>query len=90
MRVLSAIDVRSLLPLVRHPTLVFHARGDQAIPFAAGETLANGIPGARFVPLESYNHILLEDEPAFRTFIEATRAFLGEQAIAPPVKLSVA
>lgn len=90
MRVLSAIDVRTLLPRVRHPTLVLHARGDQAIPFAAGETLAAGIPGARFVPLESYNHILLEDEPAFKTFIEETRAFLGDVAIAQPAPLSVA
>jgi pimeloyl-ACP methyl ester carboxylesterase/AraC-like DNA-binding protein len=81
MRVLSAIDVRSLLPLVRHPTVVLHARGDQAIPFAAGEALANGIPGARFVPLDSYNHILLEDEPAFRVFIEETRKFLTEEPV---------
>lgn len=79
MRVLSAIDVRPLLPLVRHPTLVLHARGDQAIPFAAGETLAEGIPGARLVPLDSYNHILLDDEPAFRVFLEETRRFLREE-----------
>jgi pimeloyl-ACP methyl ester carboxylesterase/AraC-like DNA-binding protein len=81
MRVLSAIDVRSLLPRVRHPTLVLHARGDQAIPFAAGETLANGIPGARFVPLESYNHILLDSEPAFRVFIDEMRKFLAEEPV---------
>jgi pimeloyl-ACP methyl ester carboxylesterase/AraC-like DNA-binding protein len=80
MRVLSEIDVRHLLPMVRHPTLVLHARGDQAIPFAAGETLAEGIPDARFVPLDSRNHILLEDEPAFRLFIEETRRFLREGA----------
>ena len=78
MRVLSAIDVRHLLPMVRHPTLVLHARGDQAIPFAAGETLARGISGACFVPLDSQNHILLEDEPAFRLFIDETRKFLDE------------
>lgn len=90
MRVLSAIDVRHLLPLVRHPTLVFHARGDQAIPFAAGETLANGIPGARFVPLDSYNHILLENEPAFRVFLQETRRFLGDEADAqPPLQTSL-
>jgi pimeloyl-ACP methyl ester carboxylesterase/AraC-like DNA-binding protein len=90
MRVLSAIDVRPLLSQVRHPTLVLHARGDQAIPFAAGETLAAGIPGARFVPLESYNHILLEDEPAFRTFIEEMRGFLGEEAVLREAPLSAA
>jgi pimeloyl-ACP methyl ester carboxylesterase/AraC-like DNA-binding protein len=78
MRALSSIDVRSLLGMVRHPTLVLHARGDQAVPFAQGETLARQIAGARFVPLDSDNHILLEDEPAFRRFIDETKEFLGE------------
>jgi pimeloyl-ACP methyl ester carboxylesterase len=62
---------------VRHPTLVLHARGDQAIPFAQGELLAREIPGARFVPLDSSNHILLDNEPAFRTFVQETRQFLA-------------
>jgi pimeloyl-ACP methyl ester carboxylesterase/AraC-like DNA-binding protein len=80
MRVLSAIDVRKLLPAVTVPTLVLHSRGDQAIPFSAGEELARDIPGARFVPLDGQNHILLEGEPAFRKFIEETRAFLRDGA----------
>ena len=77
MRVLSKIDVRHLLSQVRHPTLVLHAQGDQAIPFREGEALARGIPGAQFVPLDSSNHILLDREPAFRRFIDETRAFLA-------------
>jgi pimeloyl-ACP methyl ester carboxylesterase/AraC-like DNA-binding protein len=83
MRALSVIDVRGLLAEVRHPTLVLHARGDQAVPFAQGEALAREIPGARFVALESSNHILLEDEPAFRRFIDETREFLSEEVPAP-------
>jgi len=82
MRVLSTIDVRHLLPLVSHPTLVLHARGDQAIPFEQGEMLANGIKGARFVPLDSDNHILLEDEAAFARFMSDLRAFLDDEALA--------
>ena len=82
MRVLSTIDVRHLLPLVSHPTLVLHARGDQAIPFEQGEMLASGIKGARFVPLDSDNHILLEDEPAFARFMSELRAFLDDEALA--------
>ncbi len=77
MRVLSMIDVRHLLEFVRHPTLVLHARGDQAIPFEQGEMLARGIPGACFVPLESDNHILLENEPAFRRFVDELQEFLA-------------
>ena len=87
-RVLSSIDVRPLLSQVRTPTLIFHSRNDQAVPFEAGEELAAGIPGAGFIPLESRNHILLETEPAWAMFTELSRDFLesGDQlgAIAPP------
>ena len=76
-RTLGAIDVRELLPLVRTPTLIFHSREDQAVPFAQGEELAANIPGAQFVPLESRNHIMLETEPAWQTFVELTRGFLN-------------
>jgi pimeloyl-ACP methyl ester carboxylesterase len=75
-RTLAAIDVRELLGEVRTPTLIFHSREDQAVPFSQGEVLAGGIPGAAFVPLESRNHILLENEPAWRMFIDVSREFL--------------
>jgi class 3 adenylate cyclase len=39
--------------------------------------LAAAIPGARFVPLESRNHILLEREPAWASFLHEVRTFLG-------------
>jgi DNA-binding NarL/FixJ family response regulator len=39
--------------------------------------LAAGIPGARFLPLDGRNHVALADEPAWRRFIEAVRAFVG-------------
>ena len=39
-RVLSQIDARELLPKVRTPTLIFHSRDDQAVPFSQGEELA--------------------------------------------------
>jgi pimeloyl-ACP methyl ester carboxylesterase/AraC-like DNA-binding protein len=76
-RVLSQIDVRALLAQVQTPTIVFHSRSDQAVPFAQGAELAAGIPNAQFVPLESRNHILLADEPAWTTFVEKSREFLG-------------
>jgi pimeloyl-ACP methyl ester carboxylesterase/AraC-like DNA-binding protein len=75
-RTLGALDVRDLLAEVRTPTLVFHSRGDQAVPFSQGEELARGIPAAAFIPLESENHILLETEPAWETFAAETSRFL--------------
>jgi class 3 adenylate cyclase/pimeloyl-ACP methyl ester carboxylesterase len=70
-------DVSSLLSQVKVPTLVMHARHDARVPFESGRRLAAGIPGARFVPLESQNHLFLESEPAFDRFLEEVRSFIG-------------
>jgi pimeloyl-ACP methyl ester carboxylesterase len=75
-RALSVIDVRDLLPQVSVPTLIFHSRDDQVVPFAAGEYLARNIPGATFVPLEGENHVLLEKEAAWHEFVRIARQFL--------------
>jgi pimeloyl-ACP methyl ester carboxylesterase len=73
------VDVSSLLSQVKVPTLVMHARHDSRVPFEAGRRLAAGIPGARFVPLESRNHIFLEGEPALSHFIQELRSFLDTE-----------
>lgn len=72
----ATIDVTKLAPQVRAPTLVFHATGDAVAPFSQGRKIASLIPGARFVPLEGKNHILLETEPAWTRFVEEVRLFL--------------
>jgi pimeloyl-ACP methyl ester carboxylesterase len=89
-RAREELDVTSMAEQVRVPTLVLHARQDQAVPFAEGRLLAALIPGARFVPLESRNHILLEHEPAWRLFIDELNGFLGapEPERAPPEALA--
>jgi pimeloyl-ACP methyl ester carboxylesterase len=70
-------DVSSLLSQVKVPTLVMHCRQDARVPFESGRRMAAGIPGARFVPLESRNHVMLEGEPALARFLEELRSFLG-------------
>ena len=74
---LSTIDVAAMLPQVTVPTLVAHARRDHVIAFEAGRQLADGIKGARFLELDSDNHVLLEEEPAWHSFVAASRDFLG-------------
>jgi pimeloyl-ACP methyl ester carboxylesterase/DNA-binding CsgD family transcriptional regulator len=69
------------------PTLVMHPREDALVPFAEGRLLATLIPGARFVPLESRNHILLGDEPAWTQFRAELRSFLGPTELPPPAEL---
>jgi len=74
---LAVIDVRDQLSRVRAPTLVLHCRDDAAVPFERGREIAVGIPGARFVPLEGRNHLILENEPAFPRFLTEVRSFLA-------------
>jgi pimeloyl-ACP methyl ester carboxylesterase/DNA-binding SARP family transcriptional activator len=75
---LSTVDIRDRLPKVRVPTLVLHSRNDGRIPYRRGLELAQGIPNARLITLESNNHLLLEHEPEFSRYLEAIRAFLNE------------
>jgi len=75
-RVFNEIDVVPLLARVTCPTLVFHGVRDARVPFDEGRLMASMIPGARFVPLETNNHLLLETEPAWRRWIEEFRGFV--------------
>ena len=75
-QVASQVDVSEAARRVACPTLVAHARGDRRVPFEEGRLLASLIPNARFVPLESRNHVMFENESAFRLFREELDAFL--------------
>jgi len=80
LRAMFALDVKDLAPRVSCPTLAFHSRGDQLIFFDQGRKLAALIPGARFVPLESKNHLPFRDEPAWQVLVAALRSFLDQDA----------
>ena len=54
-------------------------RDDRRVPFEEGRLLAGLIPGARLLTLETSNHILLENEPAFRQFFDGMRAFVSPE-----------
>lgn len=75
-------DVSAIVPQVARPALVTHVRGDCVIPFDEGRGVAATIPGARFLPLESRNHLLLANEPAWTELAAAMERFLA--ADAPP------
>lgn len=74
------IDVTDQAGRVKSPTLVLHAPADAGIPFEEGLLLATLIPDARLIPLDSHNHILLEDEPAWPQFLAEVHSFLGVTA----------
>jgi len=75
-RTLDRIDVCDLLPNVRSPTLVMHARHDRRIPFSEGELIAHSIANAEFVPLDSRNHLLLSHQSAWRDFLDEMARFV--------------
>jgi DNA-binding winged helix-turn-helix (wHTH) protein/pimeloyl-ACP methyl ester carboxylesterase len=67
-RAVDSFDVASLLPEVAAKTLVMHAAHDGVHPVDQGRDLAAGIAGSEFVLLESENHAILPQEPAWKRF----------------------
>ncbi len=78
-RVVGDIDVTALLPRVEAPTLVLHSRRDATVPRELGLMLAQQIPGARFVELESPNHFPLSHEAAWKTSVDEIVDFVEKQ-----------
>lgn len=56
-------DVRPILPTLTVPTLVIHAREDNAVPVQGGRYLAAHIPGARYLEVEGVDHAPFLTEP---------------------------
>jgi DNA-binding winged helix-turn-helix (wHTH) protein/pimeloyl-ACP methyl ester carboxylesterase len=73
----SEIDVLDEATQVQAPTLVLHCRDELRVPMEQGRELAARIPGARFVPLDSRNHLLRAEEPAWHHFLAEVEAFLA-------------
>lgn len=55
-RMNAEIDVRSVLPTIRVPTLIVHRSDDARIKLAGGRYLAEKIPGARFTEIPGRDH----------------------------------
>jgi DNA-binding winged helix-turn-helix (wHTH) protein/pimeloyl-ACP methyl ester carboxylesterase len=78
MTVSSGIDITEVAATITTPTVVLHARNDHRVPIEQGELFAALVPGARFVTLESHNHILLDGEPAWTAFLDELDRFLRQ------------
>ena len=73
------VDIHEDLSRITAPTIVLQAIGDRSTSFDNAVTVSSRIPGARLVSLESRNHILLADEPAWNVFIKEVSAFLAPE-----------
>ena len=78
------VDIIDDLHLISAPTLILQALGDQSTTFDNAPEVAARVPNARLVPLESRNHILLADEPAWPVFMREVTAFLAPDRLAFP------
>jgi pimeloyl-ACP methyl ester carboxylesterase/DNA-binding winged helix-turn-helix (wHTH) protein len=74
----ATIDVREQARDVACPTLILHSREDHRVPMQSGQELAALIPDAKLVALDSKNHLLAADEPAWRVFRDEVARFLTD------------
>ena len=81
----GSLNVVEFAPRVSAKTLVVHGRDDRVVPVEEGRLLASSIPKAEFTLLESANHILLADEPAWPAFLSHLDDFLGTEQLLGPV-----
>lgn len=74
----ARIDVSDIAGSVSCPTLVLHARDDVRVPASQAKELAALIPDSRLALLDSSNHLLSADEPAWPEFLRLIDDFLAE------------
>jgi pimeloyl-ACP methyl ester carboxylesterase/DNA-binding winged helix-turn-helix (wHTH) protein len=73
------LDVSDEVTAIDTPTLIMHSRDELRVPFEEGVKLATLIPGSRLIPLDSRNHLLTADEPAWPVFLGHLEDFLAEE-----------
>ncbi|MBC9819674.1 alpha/beta hydrolase [Terrabacter sp. MAHUQ-38] len=78
-----AMDVTESAARVSVPTLIVHGRHDMRIPFSQGVELATRIRGSRLVPLDTRNHLLMPDEPAWGQLLRELDVFLADDESTP-------
>lgn len=79
-REIQRVDVQHLAPRVRCPVLLMHSRHDAVVAHEEGRHTAGLIPGAEFVTLESRNHIIVPNEPAWPQVVSELRRFLRAES----------
>jgi class 3 adenylate cyclase len=75
------IDVRPILPTITVPTLVIHAREDPVVPVQAGRYFADHIPAARYLEVDSAEHLPWFSDPD--RILTETEEFLTGSHAAP-------
>lgn len=75
-QIVDRFSVKDILQSISAPTLVIHAISDAVQPIHQGRILASEIPNAKYVSLESRNHVPLPQEESWKRMIHETEMFL--------------
>lgn len=81
-------DIREVLPAISAPTVVMHAADDVICPVGNGRYLAGRIPGARYVELQSDDHLWWLSDPE-RTLEEIEALVCGAPSAREPERALV-
>lgn len=71
------LDVTEKLAEVSTPTLILHSEREEVAPFSEARFMATRIKDASFVALDSANHLVLQQEPAWRRAVDEIKRFLS-------------
>jgi pimeloyl-ACP methyl ester carboxylesterase/DNA-binding CsgD family transcriptional regulator len=77
-RIMFDLDVRADATRINCPTLVLHATDDAVVPLDEARLLAQLIPNAELMTVQSRNHFMLEKEQAWAQLVDALVAFLPD------------
>lgn len=69
-------SIADQLHRVRAPTLIIHSRDDAVHPLSEARKMAGGIADAELVVLESANHYVFPEDPAWQHYLDALFEFI--------------
>jgi hypothetical protein len=84
----AEVDIRSVLPSIRVPTLVLHRTGDRCLFVEEGRYLASRIPGAEFVELPGDDHLPFVGDQ--EQILSEIATFLARKRIRQPTERMLA
>jgi len=87
------IDVRQVLPSIRVPTLLLHPKRDFVVPVEASRYMAERIPGAKLIEIDSDDHLSFFVRPneipdMVQEFLTGGRGVVDEDRVVKTVMFS--
>lgn len=74
------IDVSEKLAKVQTPTLILHSEREAVAPLSEARFMAARIPNAKFVALDSANHLVMHQEPEWHRAVSEIETFLSSES----------